>query len=253
MIYNWSPLSAELAQWRAEKLNLPIWWRDDDAVARGPALGQLSNLSAALELPVHLAVIPKFVTSGLVEVCADGAGFVPLVHGWAHESRTVGTEKKAEFGTFRGEALEELAAALSRMDEMFGGRLLKVFVPPWNRISPELVLELSGLGYAALSTFAPRAGRLAAPEMVQINTHIDPIFWRGGGGLVEPDALIHRIVNLLKDRRLGHTDAAEPLGFLTHHLVHDEDIWDFTQACLRKLLDGGAKPINLLDLKDNLP
>ncbi|THF85384.1 MAG: polysaccharide deacetylase, partial [Sulfitobacter sp. SK025] len=40
----------------------------------------------------------------------------------------------------------------------------------------------------------------------------------------------------------------EPLGFLTHHLVHNEDIWNFTRACLKTFLDAGALPAHLHDL-----
>ena len=37
--------SAELAQWRSEELTLPIWWRDDDAIAPTPALERLLGRS----------------------------------------------------------------------------------------------------------------------------------------------------------------------------------------------------------------
>jgi hypothetical protein len=62
--------------------------------------------------------------------------------------------------------------------------------------------------------------------------------------------LIAGIVKLLEDRRLGRTDTTEPLGFLTHHLVHDDAIWGFTERCLSVLLEGGAKPCNLLNIKE---
>jgi hypothetical protein len=40
---------------------------------------------------------------------------------------------------------------------------------------------------------------------------------------------------------------------LTHHLVHDAAIWEFTRACLSELLDGGAQPCNLREMRDALP
>ncbi len=123
--------------------------------------------------------------------------------------------------------------------------MLPVFVPPWNRIDPALAERLGSLGYIALSTFTPREGRLVAPGLVQINTHLDPINWRGGGGLLPADQLIHQLVVLLRDRREGRTDAEEPLGLLTHHLVHDAAIWGFTESCLARLLDGGAVAVDL--------
>ena len=253
MKYDWSPLKAELAQWRSHNRALPLWWRDDDAIAPTAALDQLGMLSTALRLPVHLAIIPKFSTVNLAHICQKPSPFIPLVHGWAHENQTIGTGKKAEFGFPRTDAKADLTAALVRMDKVFGESLLRMFVPPWNRITPDLVTKLHGIGYEALSTFTPRTARFAAPGLVQINTHIDPIFWRGGGGLVDPDALIQCITKLLYDRRMNNIDPAEPLGFLTHHLVHTPDIWAFTESCLGTLLDGGATPVNLPKLHGRLP
>ena len=94
---------------------------------------------------------------------------------------------------------------------------------------------------------------MAAEGLVQINTHIDPIDWRGGGGLAPEEMVISHIVRLLQDRRMGHADATEPLGVLTHHLVHDAAIWAFSEQLINRLLDGGATPLNLLSLKESLP
>jgi hypothetical protein len=251
--FDWAPLTAELALWRAQHRVLPLWWRDDDAIAPSEALDQLGTLSASLSLPVHLAVIPKYATPQLVELCSGPSPFVPLVHGWAHENRQTGAGKKAEFGAFRDDAITDLAAALARMTTLFGPRLLKMFVPPWNRISPDLIATLPTLGFDAVSTYKARANRSPVAGLVQINTHIDPIFWRGGGGFVEADALIAGIVKLLQDRRIGLTDNAEPLGFLTHHLVHNAAIWEFTNACLSTLLESGATAVNLRAIKEDLP
>ena len=54
--------TAELARWRAEGLSLPIWWRDDDAIAPTPALERLLALAEQFEAPLHLAVIPEPAT-----------------------------------------------------------------------------------------------------------------------------------------------------------------------------------------------
>ena len=58
MTPDWTPLETELARWSAQGRTLPLWWRDDDAVAETPALRKLTELSERLGLPVHLAVIP---------------------------------------------------------------------------------------------------------------------------------------------------------------------------------------------------
>ena len=83
---------------------------------------------------------------------------------------------------------------------------------------------------------------MPVPGLVQINTHIDPIFWRGTRGLVPPDTLVAQTVSLLRDRRQGRADRDEPLGYLTHHLVHDADIWEFSRQFLTELGNG---PVDL--------
>ena len=58
-----------------------------------------------------------------------------------------------------------------------------MLAPPWNRIGEDLVRRLNEVGFAALSTFKRRRAREAAPGVLQVNTHVDPVFWRGHGGL----------------------------------------------------------------------
>ena len=41
MTRGWDALDAELAHWATEGLRLPLWWRDDDAIAPTEALARL--------------------------------------------------------------------------------------------------------------------------------------------------------------------------------------------------------------------
>tara|TARA_R100000935_G_scaffold2169_5_gene6281 strand:+ start:3061 stop:3810 length:750 start_codon:yes stop_codon:yes gene_type:complete len=248
MTVDWTSLDTELAVWRAQGLTLPLWWRDDDAIAPTPALDHLATMAGGLSLPVHIAVIPKHADPALAQLCRERPLVRPLVHGWQHISHAPEGAKKAEFGHPRPDAAHELTQGLERMQSLFGDDLLPIFVPPWNRLDDGLLPVLAQAGYVGVSTYLPRVSRMAAPDLVQINTHIDPIYWRGTRGLVPPETLIATITKLLQDRRSGRTDPHEPLGFLTHHLVHDEDIWGFTHACLSRLLDGGAVPADMRSL-----
>jgi len=240
MTPDWTPLTDELRYWGQAGLTLPLWWRDDDAVATTPQLEQLAALSAQLGIAVHLAVIPSLAEPGLRAVVAGDTALIPLVHGWAHVSHAPPDQKKAEFGAHRpvADMSAEAQAALSALTDMFGTRACPVFVPPWNRIDADLITELPQQGYRALSTFLPRRATNAAPGLVQINTHLDPIDWRGSRSLVAPDQLIATLVSHLRDRRHGDADPTEPYGILTHHLVHDAAIWSFTSELLSRLLDG---------------
>lgn len=236
MTPDWTPLETELDRWRAENLTIPLWWRDDDAVSSTPALGQLHDLARRLKLPVHLAVIPAVADVSLAKIIDPF--LIPIVHGWSHSNHAPNGEKKAEFGKHRPtEAMNaETARGLSHLRTLFGAELVPMFVPPWNRVAADLLPVLPSQGYRMLSTFTPRRAADAAPGLAQINTHLDPINWRAGKTLHDPDALIRQIATQLADRRENRVDRAEPYGILTHHLVHDAAIWDFTEALLSRLL-----------------
>ena len=243
---DWNPLDRELENWQAQGLTLPLWWRDDDAIAPTPQLDQLQALSEDLGLPVHLAVIPRGATATLARRI-PGSTLIPVVHGWAHENHARPGQKKAEFGDHRplSETLRDAENGLSRLQDLFDAALVPMFVPPWNRIAPGLASGLAALGYTSLSTFTPRKTPLAAPGLEQINTHLDPIDWKGTRSLVPPDRLIAQATRDLQLRRTGETDADEPYGILTHHLVHDPAIWGFTKDLLTRLLAGPARAASL--------
>lgn len=245
MAADWSIVRQELARMRHDGVALPFWWRDDDAVSHTPALDQLFALSTECAVPLALAVVPKYADATVVQACAAHPGIVPLVHGWAHDNHAGKQAKKSEFPVGRAQASADARAGFDRLSALFGNSFAPVFVPPWNRIDPALFPALGQIGYRVLSTYGPRPAAHAAPGLRQINTHIDPIHWRAGGGLVPEEQMISRLANHLHARRLGQEDATEPLGLLTHHLVHDQAIWNFTETFIKTMLDGGAAPVSI--------
>lgn len=241
---DWSPLDAELKRWRNAGLILPLWWRDDDAVQVTPELERLTALSEGLGLPVHLAVIPEQAEQTLAEMVEKRPTLIPIVHGWAHRNHAPFGKKKAEFQLDRPLAtiLTEARLGLDRLRDLFGPALRPMFVPPWNRIAPEIVEGLPDLGYRVISTATPRKRAAPVAGLCQVNTHLDPIDWRGSRSVVEPQRLVSQVADQLRDRREGRADNDEPYGVLTHHLVHDAAIWAFTEALLSRLMTGPTRP-----------
>lgn len=233
--------SAEIERWRSDGLILPNWWRDDDAVRPTPALDRLLALAEKFEAPIHLAVIPEPAMRELAKRLDTAADAFVFVHGWKHVNHAPPSQKKAEFGPHRPVAamLEEIAAGRRRLGELFGQRALPVFTPPWNRITPDVVGELAAGGFTALSTFTPRGEKFAAPGLLQVNTHLDPVAWKAGGGLLDPSLLDAQLARELAARRTGTADNAEPYGILTHHLVQDDATWAFTEHLLDMLMSSG--------------
>ncbi|SHG82588.1 polysaccharide deacetylase family protein [Cognatishimia maritima] len=241
---DWAPLRAELKKWHRKDLVLPVWWRDDDAIDLSENLDRLIALSDSVGVPVHLAVIPRNATQALADCIQETPYLIPVVHGWAHRNHQPAEDTKCEFGENRpiGDRREEAAEGLRRLERLLGDRVAPMFVPPWNRVPKAFHPVLAEIGYRALSTCFPRDQVEAAPGLTQINTHIDPLYWRPARLLSDPDLIVDRIVDLLKRRRQGKADNAEPFGLLTHHLVHDDRVWEFCRQYWRELLEG---PVSL--------
>lgn len=245
-----SPLDAALARAMDSGRTVAFWWRDDDAVAHTRALDQLLTLASRLDLPLALASIPAKVESSLVDRIRDEARIGVLVHGLRHANHAPPVQPKAEFCLDRSlERLSDDAATGLRMAQArFGARVSPIFVPPWNRAAPALVAILPTLGFRGLSTFGDRAAREPAPGLIQVNAHIDPIAWRSTRSLADPDALIAGLARTI-EQQLRTADDPEPIGVLTHHLIHDEAVWGFCTSLLERLASHPASefpPTNVM-------
>ncbi|MEM8685729.1 MAG: polysaccharide deacetylase [Pseudomonadota bacterium] len=202
-----------------------FWLRDDDAVRDTPPLRRLADWAAHQETEVLIALVPSLADDTLQAAMASLPQFSGAVHGWAHKNHAPQTEKKQELGAHRAldEICAELKSALRLTEEIAANRALPVLVPPWNRVSADVVRALPALGFSGLSTFAD-AHAQGGPERLAVrNSHIDIIDWRGTRGGRPHGELIGEMVDALEaDQQL--------IGILSHHLVHDETAWSFLDA-----------------------
>lgn len=235
---NWDALTAELDAWAAAGRVASLWWRDDDARRRGPALDRLVALADGR--PLALAVVPADAEPGLRDL-PTCVSFLP--HGWRHVNHAPEGAKKSEFGPERPgfDRLADVALGWTRLQHLFGDRARPVFVPPWNRVEADFVPRLANAGMAGLSRFGRRKARAPAPGLVEVNCHVDLVDWRGQHGnrrgFVGDAAALGALIAHLAARRTGVADPDEPTGVMTHHAAHDAGCWDF----LAKLLAATAK------------
>ncbi|MBA1347159.1 polysaccharide deacetylase family protein [Rhizobium sp. WYCCWR 11146] len=222
----WDPLHHELDRWQAADRVARFWLRDDDAVEPTQALETLMALACQSEVPLTLAVIPGLTGEALAARLVEDAAVAVAVHGWSHTNHAGPERKKQELGGDRPAdvVLGELGEGFRLLQRLHPARFLPVLVPPWNRIDAALIPALPGLGFAALSVY----GRAKQDgPMPLLNTHVDIIDWHGTrGGRSEAD-LVAELVAELRHRFAG---SDEPVGVLTHHLVHDAAAWDFLSA-----------------------
>ena len=81
---------------------------------------------------------------------------------------------------------EELGRGARLLAAAFGTQALPVLVPPWNRIAEPVIDLLAGEGYRGLSTqgFQPPEAASWRRGILQVNTHVDIVDWRGGRGFI---------------------------------------------------------------------
>jgi len=221
---SWDEFQDELARRRAAGRPVRFWWRDDDAGAVCPELKRLLLLSQETNTPLALAAVPEAAQSELFDLLHEGV--TVLQHGTDHRNRAGAGEKKTEYPASEPieSALARIVDGLGRLRTFAGGKLLPVLAPPWNRLRAELLKKLPAIGIVGVSGYGARPSAEPAPGLRQVNTHVDLVAWRAGRGFVgEAEAL---------SLAMKHLAGEEPIGWLTHHAVHDEAAWKFLERLL---------------------
>ena len=227
-------LVRELDHWKALDRPATFWLRDDDACRDTPPLRRLFAIASARAVPITLAAIAASADSTLVDALAGCNEATLVQHGYAHRNHAPPGERSAELGDGRDvhARLDELCRGRARLAQAFGERFAPILVPPWNRAGDALLPHLPPAGFAGLSRFGPRATPDAAPDLPQVNAHVDPIGWHRARAFIGADAVLERMTAHLAARRLRACDADEPTGLLTHHLVFADAAFDFVDELL---------------------
>ena len=238
----WRALDAVLERARTVGRTIDFWLRDDDAIEPTAALDAYLARARRWGVPAALAVIPARATPQLAAYLADHPTVDVLVHGWAHRNHAPASARASEFGVDRPapDKQGDAERGLARIGEIFGKRALPVFVPPWNRIDPGFAAALPQLGYSGLSTHERRAPERSPAGLVTINSHWDPIAWKSGGGLKDEAKLLTLLVRLIDEDLTAPAGTLEPIGILTHHLVHDGWIDRFLDEVFERLAGSGS-------------
>ncbi len=234
---DWKSLDAELRAWREAGQRADFWWRDDDAERPTAALDRLLALAETSGVPPALAVVPAGAGEALAARLREHRQVAVLSHGLGHLNHAAAGGRKAEFGPDRPvfEMLGDVATGWQRLKLLFPEQALAIFVPPWNRVDPELVGRLPLAGLAAVSAFGARRSANPAPGLTEVNCHLDLIDWRGGRGFVGETRALASLIEHLSARRRGLADGGEATGVMSHHLVLDDAAWNFLERLLKHL------------------
>ncbi|RDJ06800.1 polysaccharide deacetylase family protein [Rhizobium grahamii] len=245
-------LRHELDRWQSAGRTARFWLRDDDAVEVTDGLEKLLDATRRASVPLTLAVIPACTVEALATRLAPEDHVLVAVHGWSHQNHASPDEKKQELGSHRHAdvVLAELRNGLDRLRRLYGPKLIPMLVPPWNRISAELVAPLPEQGFEVLSVF----GSIKHYSPIRLlNTHVDVVNARGQRGERPHADLVRELVGELQARFAGErspggqaarqvrpTWGNEPIGILTHHLVHGASEREFLARLFGETADHPA-------------
>ena len=238
-------LKSELNEWQDIGKTATFWWRDDDACHPAASLAQLLKISDKHQVPLALAAIPRGLDRRVINSIASTSTVTVLQHGYSHINYAPENQKKMELGLARPLDIvcTELQEGRKVLQKEFDKQFHPVLVPPWNRIANEIIQELPQLGFDGYSVFGvvgsnqthdntsneKRIQQVADAQtlFVQANVHVDIIDWRNTRRTFPFDEIVAQIVVHLQARRSGNASIDEATGFMTHHLVHDEQAWAF--------------------------
>ena len=240
----WATLMHELDAWRAANISARFWWRDDDLENPGPLLDRL--LTVASSAPICLAIIPKSAATTLVDRLSGCKGVDVIQHGYGHRNHAPTESRKCELGDDRPphDVLADIVAGRDILASLFHEQFFPVMAPPWNRISKQIGEQLQEIGFRAISGF----GEQPTGSVPMINTHIDPVDWKGTRGFIGNNPALSVAIQALQKRRLNW-GLRQPIGLLTHHRILDEAGWQFVERLVKLIhTHPGANLVGIRDL-----
>ena len=214
-------LNHELAIWRRAWHVPVLWWRDDDC--REPTWQLDKLLQTRRDLPLALAVIPDVDLHPLANRLGADQGITIAQHGVDHDNKLPPGGPRSEFPLNASQAAINASVAAGRARLVAAGIPPLIFVPPWNEASDRLIEAISSAHYDAYSvgiTGRPRDG------LGHLGAQVDILRWKGKPHFRGRRRVFDALRKQLELRRQMNA-FEEPVGLLTHHLVHDHQAWRF--------------------------
>jgi len=214
-------LNHEQAIWRRAWHVPVLWWRDDDA--REPTWQLDRLLEVRRDLPLMLAVIPDVDLHPLANRLGAAADVAVAQHGVDHGNKLAPGGPRSEFRASAAQAEINASLAAGRARLVAAGLPPVTFVPPWNEASDRLI---TGIVEAKYDSYSIGINGCARDGLKHVGAQVDILRWKGKPHFKGRRRVFDAIRKQLEDRRKRGA-FNEPLGILTHHLVHDDAAWQF--------------------------
>lgn len=230
-----------------------VFFRADDIGAGGRAFEALCMLFRRHEVPLAMAVVPAWLSDIRKKQLFESAPLdEPLwawhQHGWRHVNWQR-TGKKSEFGEQRPfeKQMKDISQGNQKMEDLFGDHLIKVFTPPWNRLSASTLKILQELNFSGVSLAGPFP-RGVKPSVIlpNLRVQIDLHTRKAKDGASDFRELLDELASVPARK--------EPVGIMIHHHRMTRFAFEFLDELLHLLKrHAGTRLLSfreILDRKD---
>lgn len=226
-----------------------IYFRADDIAAGGRAFNAMCEVFRSHQVPLAMAVVPAWLSEVRSRQLFEAAPLGESLWGWhQHGWRHVNWErsgKKSEFGEQRpiDKQWRDIWQGRKKMHDIFKDHLVRVFTPPWNRLSTSTLRILQELGFQGVSLMKVFPRGIKPPiTLKNLRITLDLHTRKGKDAERDFSELSNELCTALGKR--------EPVGIMLHHqrMTHFAfEYLDELLTILRQLLQG-----HFLSFKDLL-
>ena len=242
LLINVEPYYLESNKWnelndilKTKKVN--FWFRDDDVGVANDELKEMLYYFSKKNINLLLAAIPSKMDVFIKEVLSEFDNYLIGQHGYSHINYS--KTEAAEFTSDRDTLVvkNEIEHGNKILEELFGKKYIKVFIPPWFEIDDNTHKIINELEYLAISNFwSNNKNKYGINE---INCQVDLINWENAWTFGGEEFVLNQLIKEISNCNDDNVN----IGILLHHERMGKVAYQFLE-CFLNFIEGKA---NIVD------
>lgn len=222
-----------------------FWFRDDDVGLANEELKEMLYYFNKKNINLLLAAIPSKIDVFTKETLSGFNNYLIGQHGYSHINYS--NTEAAEF-TIDRETLvvkNEIELGNKILEELFGKKYIKVFIPPWFEIDDNTHKTINELKYFALSNYWSNNKNKFG--MNEINCQVDLINWENAWTFGGEEFVLNQLIKEISNCKDDYVN----IGILLHHERMGKIAYQFLE-CFLKFIEGKANIVDFSTLLNNI-
>lgn len=234
---------------KMEGKKLLLWFRDDDVSDSSASFSKMMSFFETNDTPILLGVIPSLLTDATINRIKCSSVATVGQHGFSHQNFSTDESEKSELCSNRSEdeVIDEQIQGHTILTHAFGQQYIKICVPPFFEISPNVKRRLEELRiYDGFSAWWNNG--LSSCGTPDLNAQIDLVNWSEGSCFAGSEYFLHQFEREIMKFLSVEKAKTCLIGIVLHHELMCEEAYSllqkvisFTQSnCSVKIVDAKA-------------